>query len=207
MSTSEDRVAARVTIDIEADEWEGPFLIRGPGPWDDIDDRGDAIDHVRALGVSEDLIRDAQDWLDDWVRRLGYRSQAVDRPDLAWRRAHFARWQELLRRLAGEVGPDVHVPAPSLQPSGRVSLRLLRQDPSSGRLVGVDTEPLHEGRVLPLDAIPAELVERWRQWREDAVTLDRGGAEDPVESARVLDEAHALTRLMTQHLDDVLVTM
>lgn len=206
---SDERAEGRRAIWLDIDEWEGPFLVRGtgPGPRDDVDDLGDATDHLRALGVSEDLIRDAQAWLADWVRRLGHRSREEDRPDLAWPRAHFEREQVLLRRLAVEVGPDVHVPAPRSQPAGRVSVHLLYEDPASGHLAGVDREPLHEERVLLLYAVPSDLVERWRRWREDAVAFDRDGADDPVWSARVFDEAHALTQLMTQHLDDVLVTM
>jgi len=142
-------------VHLRVHEYGGPFWYSEGGLGDDFDDLHED------LGISRGLYDDVMAW-HSAALEAGAESAAV-----------FAAQQELLRRLAAEVGPEIAVPAPRSAPPTTVSLL---DDDISG---------------LPVEA---SLEERVKAWKAQANTYAHATGDNDAEVWAWQDAGDLLAR-------------
>lgn len=170
-------------------ESAGPF-------WDDEGHLSDDFDELhRWLGISRQLFDDAMAWNDEFASR---RSKQTEN----WKRMHFARQQELLRRLGQEVHPGIEVDSPRTEPPTLVRLSRLNVDADSAQLVLWDEEAIEAGRAKALPPTPEALTRRALVWVADAGKYDEATSENSAAIFAWEDEGSAIARKLQQILGD-----
>jgi len=182
----EDPVVGRV--ELRNDEYAGPF-------WDDEEHLSEEFQELhRWLGISRELFDDVMTWNDEFVALR-------NPPTEQWKRSHFVRQQELLRRLAQEVRPGIEVDAPRAEPPSRVMLRSLNVDTESGsRLVVWSEEAIQSGQPRTLPPVPEDLVRRVESWVAEAWKYEHGTPENSDELFAWEDDGSAIARDLQEAL-------
>ncbi|GAB2876423.1 hypothetical protein [Nocardioides pacificus] len=148
----------------------GPF-------WSDEEHLSDDFEELHAwLGISRELYDDAMAWNEDYA-------SLASTPSEAWEDAHFARAQDLLRRLRAEVPSGIRVPEP--RETRPVELRL------SDRSLDV--------AILRL---PPDLASRLTTWRAEGEAYDHATGQNDAAIFAWEDTGSALAREIQAALRD-----
>jgi hypothetical protein len=181
----EDPVIRRV--ELRDDEYAAPFC----------DDQGHLSDNYEDLhawlGISRGLFDDAMAWRGE----LGLLSTE---PSDAWKRQHFVRHQELVRRLGQEIRPGIEVDSPRDEPATLVQLGRLNVDAEGVHLVLWDAVAVETGQARVLPAVPKALTRRILTWIADVGTYEEATPDNRAAILAWEDEGSAIAR----ELQDVL---
>ncbi|GAA4712156.1 hypothetical protein [Nocardioides conyzicola] len=184
---NEDPVIRNVSL--RAHEHAGPF-------WDDEGHLSDDFDELRRwLGISRQLFDDAMAWNEELA-------SPQSEPPEDWKRRHFARQQELLRRLGEEVHPGIEVEPPRSQPPLLIQLSRLIMDAETGHLVSWDEEATTTGQAKVLPPTPEALTKRVLAWIADAGKYEEATDDNTAAIFAWEDEGSAIARELGRALGE-----